>query len=206
MDDCLHFVEIEHLADKWLSPWLDLYETAFPASERVLVSAQLEIVRAHQIGASLDDHLLTVTDASGAFVGLIQYQQISDLRLTLLSYMAVMPTSRGRGLGSRFYAEVLARARSDGSVLLLLEVERPDQAESDVNRRWAERRIEFYRRLGARMLEGIHYEQVVGWHQPPLPMHLMAHALAPLDDRQVFEKVHQIFGSQIIQVGPLRLG
>ena len=38
MDEPLRIIEINSLNDDLLPAWLDLYETAFPANERVLVS------------------------------------------------------------------------------------------------------------------------------------------------------------------------
>ena len=42
MAEPLFFVPIEDLHDELLLPWLDLYETAFPPTERVLISTILE--------------------------------------------------------------------------------------------------------------------------------------------------------------------
>ena len=206
VENGLRFIEIQQLSDDLLLPWLDLFETAFPAVERVLVSSLLEIVRALVPNNAEGDHLVAATDETGAFAGLMAYQIRQDARLALLCYLAVAPSLRNRGLGSVMYGEMLSRARQARSQLLLFEVERPDHADTNDGRATAERRIEFYRRKGARLLEGIQYEQVVGWHQPPLPMYLMAHPLEPMDDLSVFRSAHSILGPQIVQTGSLRLG
>ena len=96
------------------------------------------------------------------------------------------------------------------TVAVLIEVERPDLAHTEVERVLAERRIAFYRRQGARLLEGVHYVQSVGLHQPPLSMHVMLHPLQSLDAETAFCLARAVFGGaaggeSITRVGPLSL-
>jgi hypothetical protein len=63
----------------------------------------------------------------------------------------------------------------------------------------AERRIAFYRRLGARLLGGIRYTQTVGPHQPPLHLHLMFHPIQDITAQEAFDIAHAEFGDAILQ-------
>lgn len=90
-----------------------------------------------------------------------------------LDYMTVRSDLRCRGLGTVLVREVLkeARARPDLSSLLL-EVD-DDREGNDEQRALKRRRIEFYRRLGCRLLKNVPYRfpSAVG---APIPMRLMA--------------------------------
>jgi GNAT superfamily N-acetyltransferase len=203
-------IEIASLADPWLPDWLRLYETTFPAEERILAG---ELVRLLQDPASRQTHhLLALVEAKPGLSGLALWQSRPDLSAATLWYLAVRPELRSGGLGSTFYqsiaASVLAHHR-----LLIFEVEMPAEAPDEANRRLRERRINFYRRNGARLLTGIQYLQTVGAHMPPAPMHLMAQGVEPASSREVepltpaevFTAGQSLFGSLLTQTGELRL-
>ena len=199
----LYITEITDLDDDLLLPWLDLYETAFPPAERMLVSFYLRLLREKQEGLHSDHHLLAV-QREGVFVGLAHYVVVAEHNLAWLWMFAVTPEARNQGLGAAIYADVVRRLPA-GTVAMLIEVERPDLAHTDAERRLAERRIAFYRRQGARLLEGVHYVQSVGPHQPPLPMHVMIHPLQPLDAGTAFRLAHAVFDDAVTQTGALSL-
>lgn len=199
----LHITEIADLNDDMLLPWLDLYETAFPPAERVLVSFYLRLLRDKQAGLQPNHHLLAVQRAR-VFVGLAHYAVMAEHKLAWLWMFAVMPEARNHGVGAAIYGEIVRRLPA-GTIAMLIEVERPDLAHTKAERELAERRIAFYRRQGARLLEGVHYVQSVGPHQPPLPMHVMLHPLAPLDAEMAFRCAQAAFGDAITQTGALIL-
>jgi hypothetical protein len=95
---------------------------------------------------------------------------------------------------------VAAGARS-----IIFEVEIPEQAQTEPERALAERRICFYQRQGAYLLEGISYFQVIGPHQNPIPMHLMVHGVEPLSPGDAFSIAKQVFGDLVTQTGALEL-
>jgi len=203
LDMDLHVTEITDPDDDLLLPWLDLYEIAFPPPERMLVSFYLRLLRQKRDGLHPDHHLLAVRRV-GVFVGLAHYVIIIEQRLAWLWMFAVTPEARNQGLGAAIYGDIVRRLPA-GTVAMLLEVERPDLAQIEAERRLAERRIAFYRRQGALLLEGVYYVQSVGPHQPPLPMHVMIHPLQPLNTETAFRFAHTVFGDAITQTGTLSL-
>ncbi len=196
----LSITPITHLDDDLLLPWLDLYETAFPPAERMLVSFYLRLLKEKWAG----HHLLAV-QREGVFVGLVHYVVIAEHHLAWLWMFAVTPQARNNGLGTAIYRQIVGRLPAE-TVAMFLEVERPDLAPTEAERRLAERRIKFYRRQGAQLLAGVHYVQSVGPHQPPLPMHVMVHPLRPMDAATAFHLARAIFGDVITQSGELSLG
>ncbi|MBN2394523.1 MAG: GNAT family N-acetyltransferase [Anaerolineae bacterium] len=202
----LQITEIADLNDDLLIPWLDLYETAFPPTERMLVSFYLRLLREKREGMHPDHHLLAVQRES-VFVGLAHYVVIAEQKLVWLWMFAVTPEARNHGIGAAMYEEIVRRL-PDWTIAILIEVERPDLAQTEAERELAERRIAFYRRQGALLLEGVHYVQSVGPHQPPLPMHVMVHPLVPLDAETAFRLACAVFGDSaggesITQIGSL---
>ena len=197
----LSFVEITSLHDDLLLPWLVLYETAFPASERVLVASILSILKKKMLGEQDDMCLLAVNDPAGKIVGMAMFNARPGSGLAVLWYIAVVKELRGRGLGSIIYYEVLHRVYSLQAGTLFFEVEFPE----DHNDAEARQRIRFYKKQGALLLTGIHYMQKVGWHQTPIPMHLMIHPCHPMDAQTAFNLAKSIFNDAIEQVDTLGL-
>ena len=197
----LRLTEITDLDDDLLFPWLDLYETAFPPAERMLVSFYLRLLREKQAGLQ-SDHRLWAAQHAGVFVGLAHDVVVAEPRLAWLWMFAVTPQARNQGVGAAMYGEIARRLPTE-TVAVLIEVERPDLARTEAERALSERRIAFYRRQGARLLEGVHYVQSVGAHQPPLPMHVMLHPLQPLDAETAFRCAQAVFGDALTQTGAL---
>jgi GNAT superfamily N-acetyltransferase len=196
------------LTDPFLTPWLDLYETGFVPAERVLVSTILNLLRN---GSTAPDHqhiLQAALAEEQRFAGMLWYELLPAEALACLWCLATSPEMRNLGYGTQMYREVVRQAGVNGCRALVFEVEIPALAESEADRQLAQRRIGFYRRNGAHLLTGIHYLQVVGWHQPPLPMHVMVHPLPPQaqsDPQAAFDQAKALFGEQLSQTGPLGL-
>ncbi len=188
-----------------LLPWLDLYETAFPAHEKVLVSDHLRILEQKEQGGGQDHLLLAVLDEGGSFAGLVRCQLLPEVGAALLWYLAIEPRLRSTGLGAQVYRQLL-RQVDDGVIkALVFEVEIPELQENENGRQNAQRRMEFYRRQGARLLGGVTYMQDVGSHVPPTPMHLMVHPLQPLAPEEAFALAKAIFGGALAQVAAVTL-
>ena len=200
MPDALRVVEIQSSTDSLLLPWLDLYETAFPPVERVLVSRLLE-----GIGPGMDSrHMLAAVDEQGCLAAIQYYADVVEAQATFLWYFAVVPALRGQGWGAWLYQALLGRLQA-GERALFFDVESPAEAHSPEEREIAERRIRFYQRQGASVLTGVRYVQQVGAHQPPLPMHLMVHPLQPLSAQEVYEMARRFLPDALNQTGELGL-
>ncbi|HPH96430.1 MAG TPA: GNAT family N-acetyltransferase [Anaerolineaceae bacterium] len=202
----LNIHEIANLQDEFLLPWLDLYETAFPPSEKILISTYLRLFQVGKIGPHAENHLLAVLNENGDLAGMAHYEKTLEPGTPAsLWYLAVQPGQRGGGLGAHIYQHVLAQCREKQAPALLFEVELPEEMSSEAARVLAGRRIQFYERQGALRLTGVHYLQVVGWHQTPMPMQVMVHPLQALTPEQAFELAAWQYEENIRQTGTLRL-
>lgn len=200
----LALVEIRDLNDPLLLPWLDLYETAFPPSEKVLVSNHLRLLRAKASGEAADQVLIAALQGE-TLVGMARYDLDREAGALGLWYLAVTAEARSRGLGARIYGELVSRARELGLRALVFEVEHPEETHSPEEGALAVRRIGFYRRQGARLLEGVSYTQQVGSHQPPIPMHVMIHALEEMTPEEAFVLGELVLGDTLVRTGELGL-
>lgn len=77
-----------------------------------------------------------------------------EIESTLLDYFAVVPESRSGGVGGRFLAQLREICPAEG---IILECEMPSEAKDDADRIVRERRIAFYERNGAELID-------CGWH------------------------------------------
>jgi GNAT superfamily N-acetyltransferase len=218
-------IEICSPADPLLLPWLDLYETAFPPGERILVSRVLNVLHEKQHGNQSGMHLLAAVEREDtppgpddtlssritnqrithhALCGIIFDYEPPARQAAFLWYLAVAPWMRGQGLGSWLYHQVLSRF--DPSVrAMIFDLEDPREMHTPEEKEIACRRIQFYRRQGARLLGGIRYMQTVGTHMPPIPLLLMAHPIQEISPHEAFGLAEEEFGGSILQqVGELK--
>ncbi|HZW03083.1 MAG TPA: GNAT family N-acetyltransferase, partial [Anaerolineaceae bacterium] len=162
--------------DPLLPEWLALYESAFPQGERFPVETMRTILRN---GEPPCVQMLAVLDESGALVGLAVVELREQLQAMFLWYLAVTPAQRSQGLGSQIYRRLIAEFGA-GCQALVFDVEIPELAVDAVERSLRARRIEFYRRHGARVLSGIDYAIHPSPDDPPVALHFMVHPLQPL--------------------------
>lgn len=203
--DSVRCVEIVDAGNPLFLSWLDLYETAFPACERALVSDLLRALAEKARGAATNLRFLAFLDDAGESDGMALVSAPAGAAAWLW-YFAVRPSGRCRGLGSAFYREIARQVQMAGCPGMVLEVEIPPGEPGEAGQEEAVRRIAFYRRLGARLLGGIDYWQRVGWHQAPVPMHVMVHSFDPAADAgAAFALAQSVFQDAIRQVGDLTL-
>jgi GNAT superfamily N-acetyltransferase len=93
-----------------------------------------------------------VVDNSGAVLGAAIGDWAPDSRVYLLSYLAVRPGTRSRGVGTRLFHQVQSWWRERGALLALAEVDDPRcyavSAAGDPSAR-----LVFYERVGAQVLD-----------------------------------------------------
>jgi len=203
MTETLKFVEITDINDDRLLPWLDLYEMSFPPREKVLVSAFLKDLKATANGIAHNEHMVAIVNGSGEIVGLQSYTYRHNTRVAQLWYFAVATEARNSGLGGRCHREVLRQVKELGARVAFWEVEVPEQMETRENRDLAQRRIEFYRRHGGRMLQGIDHASQAAPHQPVTPYHLMLVPFEPMTPDEAFALAKEAYGEDVRQVGEL---
>lgn len=106
----------------------------------------------------------------------------------LISLLAVFPDFRGRGIGSDFIKVLSEMYRHKQAILV--EVERPDQAQTPEEGDLRRQRIQFYSKSGFYLIEGINYSI---WD---IPMHLMAKPLLAnknVIDQEVNKTMYEIY-------------
>lgn len=199
----LQFVELTDINDDLLLPWLDLYETAFPPEEKILVSRFFRFLNPDFKEDGVESRLVAALDERGEFVGLMFYRIRSETGAFSLWYLATLPALRGNGIGAECYREVVRRAQESGSAFVIFEVEVP---EDSPDAKIARRRIEFYRRLGAKLLRGIRLVQKMGDYTRAVQMNIMIHPLKPMTPQQAFDKVVECIDSEdLSRTGELAL-
>lgn len=124
-----------------------IYEEAFAAWQRVPFETLLQ--------ADTDPSRLQLAMVDGGEV--LAFTVLSRLKSVpwwFLEYVAVTKARRGHGLGGVFWEAVVERLNGGRDLRVVLEVEPPEEAQPGSDERTIrERRIEFYRRRGARPLD-----------------------------------------------------
>jgi GNAT superfamily N-acetyltransferase len=162
---------------------LALYESAFPPAERVPVESIINSIRQRGRASGKEGyvpHFFTAVQDSRA-VGLAFYGYFSHTRLGFLYYLAVQPDLRGQGLGAWLLGKTIEMLPQDAAATggepsrgLVWEVERPVDASTPDERELRQRRINFYARSGALLLEGLDFlAPPLGENLPPVMYHVM---------------------------------
>lgn len=131
-------VAVAGLTDAEVARVREIYESAFPDE----LTAPFEDL--------LADRLLVRVEDDGP-TGFALVRDLGETGWTFLRYYAVGP--RGRGVGSRMWADLTALLAAEGRTRLVWDVEDPDEpglADHAVEEH--RRRIVFYERLGGRLL------------------------------------------------------
>lgn len=189
----VRYHEVISVDDPLLPDWLALYETAFPANERVLCATWLRILSAKGAGEQQDQHLLAAV-CEGQLAGLASYATRPDVGAAHLQYLATVPELRSQGIGAALYGEVVRRVRADcpSARGMVIEVESPREVSTE-DPEMALRRIGFYKRQGARVLSGIEYWQSVPGHRA-IRMCLMVHAFGEMSPAEGLELAQAVLG------------
>ena len=155
-------------AEHALQPdWWQLYEAAFPRSERR---------NAGQHAAALAHphfHVLHLADATG-FVGLLSYWQWDEL--AFVEHLAIVPERRGQGLGRRALSLL-----NDAQVILEIE---------PVVDAGTARRLAFYESCGFSRLPQLHIQLAYQAGEPDIPLWLLSRPMLAAGDVERFEKLY----------------
>jgi hypothetical protein len=92
----------------------------------------------------------------------------------LISLLAVFQEFRGEGIGSAFLGDICEMYSDKQGIIV--EVERPEDADTDEERHKRIKRIEFYKRAGFCMVDDVEYSI---WD---IPMYLMVFSPKPMPD------------------------
>ena len=205
MSNELRFTEIDRVDHELLPEWLDIFECSFPPEEKVLVSCFLQLLQKKQAGDRPDSHMIAAVDDEVGIVGIMRFDIDRESKIAYLWYLAARQDVRGRGLGSKCLSEVIGRATEAGTRAVVWEVEVPEQQFELGHREFAERRISFYRRHGAKLLRGIQYIHSVGPHQPKILMNIMVRPIEPISPQEAFDMAKHLFEDGVAQSGELTL-
>ncbi|HIK32929.1 MAG TPA: hypothetical protein IGS31_16500 [Oscillatoriales cyanobacterium M4454_W2019_049] len=142
-----------------------IYEEAFPANERVSIATFEKKVTdgTYQLFVgNRDDRVI--------FMAILCEPILEEF--VLLGYLATHAEFRSQGIGAQFFSYALSLLQPRAQYLLL-EVEDP---QIGVDRDLRQRRVNFYRRLGAKQLKNVRYILPLSNRGEPMEMILM---LAP---------------------------
>lgn len=154
----------------------EILEPSFPDTELVTVA---DFVAGSTTGAF--DVLAARTLDDGAVLGVIVGERHGAG--VLVDWLAVAPTTRGGGVGRALLTAGVERWLADGGALLVLgEVERPDLFAAHPQYGDPARRLAFYERLGAAVLDMPYYQPPIRDGAPRL-RGLMLTVLAAADRR-----------------------
>ncbi|MHA1585518.1 MAG: hypothetical protein ACTSVU_04600 [Promethearchaeota archaeon] len=135
---------------------MHIYKQSFPSHERASI---LEIQkRIH----NKEEFLFTGNDGlqNANIIAFALFRPFKENRFILLDYFAVGELFRNQSKGSRFLLSILkdyASILSKNYDFILIEVDHPNFGLDKAENKIRERRIKFYRRIGGKLLENIHY-------------------------------------------------
>lgn len=142
----MEFKEINRVDSREFSEAMEIYAEAFPANERHPAPLIAERVR-----DGLSKLYVASSDDEITFIALLW--PLKTTEFLLLDYMATKATHRGKGIASAFLTE-LAKKLSNSGQYLVMEVEDPKVGDRQNEK---EKRVTFYKRHGAKVLEGVRY-------------------------------------------------
>ena len=142
----MRIIEVKSTKDRLFEEALEIYDASFPRNERHARSV---------IEERLDRKLyrLFIGQKDGQTVLMALFYPLRGSPFVLFDYMAVAEGHRGIGLGTQFLRG-LSKTIKLGKRHLVLEVEDPRFGDNKDQRR---KRIELYKRQGAKMLKGVRY-------------------------------------------------
>ena len=143
---------------------ISLYQVSFPKEEQTPVEQLINGIRLRAQGNLPLDHRthFWASVQEERVTGISIYSYVKNARLGFLYYLATQPELRGKGLGGWLFKKTAELCQEDALSLggksalgLVWEVERPDHGKNYEEQTLRQRRIIFYQRNGAILLEDI---------------------------------------------------
>lgn len=200
--------EISQQNDPRWEAWKQIYNISFPVNEKVKEEYFLSIMDQKSRDEGFHKHILSYNFNNNSNIeGIAYYEVFQELKTAFLWYIATDVAVRGRGFGSYIYQDLCQSLRDSGINMLVFEVEIPSTSEDTLvsNHLMARRRVEWYLRQGAQILEGIEYYQTVDAEIEPIKMWILVHLFSQLDVDQVFATCSDILGESFSKTGTLYL-
>jgi hypothetical protein len=201
--------EITSPTDPLWPAWREIYLASFPPKERMTVAFLEGVLQKKSAGEASQKHMLVLSgrEEREEALSIAFYEDEPEAGITFLWYIATRAEARGSGYGAILYADLCRRAREERAKLLVFEVEIPEtaSARSFEDAAWASRRIHWYERQGARILQGVQYYQGVDSTEQLTEMHLMVDLFEPLEAEQIFSRLQAVFGGSLLQTGSISL-
>ena len=127
-----------------------IYETAIPKAEQKTRRQMLA-------GLKHPGFRFWAFEHEGEIAGIAVLYASAAHNTLLLEYLAISPKLQGKGLGSALFEAAFEASRMDGSTLMVIEVDSEKEDVSAKEKRIRLSRKAFYRRLGAREVDGFDY-------------------------------------------------
>jgi len=167
MINMIKFSEIKDISHKDFEEAMRIYETSFPSNER-----QSKNTIEKRIQENL--YRMFIGHLKDRIVFMALLYPLKNTDFVLLDYMVTHESFRGKGIGAKFIKKILKKIKPNH---LIFEVENPKYGN---NKEQRERRVKFYKRVGAKEMKN------VGYILPPLsgntPTEMILMILPSYDD------------------------
>jgi len=172
---------------------IDIYQTSFPPNETRSIEKVIKMLKDDQ-----NYHLFIAKDNSSV-IGISLLYIFKTLRIALLDYMAVSTRYQSKGIGKALFEFTIQKCSYYLSDIIgiLLEIQKKNGLDLNENN-IRKRRINFYTRLGVKVLEGVNYLLPSQNGDNLEEMHLMMRALAKVNSLSnvlVFEYISAIYST-----------
>jgi GNAT superfamily N-acetyltransferase len=142
----INFIPITDLSNRHVEQAFAIYRKSFPGNER-----QKEEVVLQRLNSGKEELFVGLKDDEVISMALVF--NLFSSGFVLLDYFAVSEHERRLGTGTRFI-QYLVRRYYQSNNQIILEVEDPGDGKNLEER---QQRVNFYRRLGAKCLQDVHY-------------------------------------------------
>ncbi|MGK7902345.1 MAG: GNAT family N-acetyltransferase [Hormoscilla sp.] len=142
----IEFIQINDTKHAGFATAMEIYVDAFPSNERFPVEFLKET-----IDKGLRSLYLGYFGDEVVFIAILW--PLKDTEFILLDYIATKESYRGRGMGTAFMNAICKLLR-DNKKFMLIEVENPEYGSEREEKR---RRVGFYRRVGAQVMQGVRH-------------------------------------------------